>query len=79
MREVTFFVTTGNGERFKGADGVSARDYPPSGLRPPRAWTDGLRGRAFVALRPFLFLSFQTGLMNKLHPTASAKRVSEKK
>jgi hypothetical protein len=26
MREVTFFVTTGNGERFKGADGVLARD-----------------------------------------------------
>jgi hypothetical protein len=25
MREVTFFVTTGNGERFKGADGVLAR------------------------------------------------------
>jgi hypothetical protein len=26
MREVTFFVTTGNGERFKGADGVLAGD-----------------------------------------------------
>jgi transposase len=26
MQEVTFFVTTGNGERFKGADGVLARD-----------------------------------------------------
>jgi DNA-binding transcriptional LysR family regulator len=26
MWDVTFFVTTGNGERFKGADGVWARD-----------------------------------------------------
>ena len=25
MREVTFFVTTGNGEIFKGTDGVLAR------------------------------------------------------
>jgi hypothetical protein len=25
MREATFFVTTGNGERLKGADGVLAR------------------------------------------------------
>jgi hypothetical protein len=34
MREVTFFVTTGNGERFKGADGVLARDTRRACRRP---------------------------------------------
>jgi hypothetical protein len=39
MREVTFFVTTGNGERFKGADGVLARDrrFEPRSL-PAESW-----------------------------------------